>query len=190
MQAVYSRLGALLGPKGALYAYSDDVYLLANPVNMAVALSDAPIIYKKVGLRIGWGPGKTELIFPTNVDRENFLSLLPDACNPSVVTGFSACLGVPRHPLNDSEFILASLARLGERHDRLLDLIEEIATEDPFASLRLLQVCGVNRFGHIINVGPPLSFCSLLLPVMKQLLQPLPQSNKQLLPTVRRTLYL
>jgi len=62
---------------------------------------------------------------------------------------------VPRHPLNDLEFISNSLARLGERHDRLLDLIEDVATEDPFASLRLLQVCGVNRFGHIISVVPP-----------------------------------
>ena len=53
MQPVYSRLGALLGPDGALYAYFDDVYLIAQPANMAVALSGAPTIYKKVGLRIG-----------------------------------------------------------------------------------------------------------------------------------------
>jgi hypothetical protein len=73
IQPFYSRLGALLGPEGALYAYSDNVYLLAGPVNMAVALSWAPAIYKKVGLRIGWGPGKTELFLPTNVDCETFL---------------------------------------------------------------------------------------------------------------------
>ena len=53
MQPVYSRLGALLSPDGALYAYSDDVYLIANPANMAVALSSAPSMYKEVGLRIG-----------------------------------------------------------------------------------------------------------------------------------------
>jgi hypothetical protein len=53
MQPIYSKLGALLGPNGALYAYSDDVYLLANPINMFVALIAAPSIYKKVGLRIG-----------------------------------------------------------------------------------------------------------------------------------------
>ncbi len=105
MQPVYSRLGALLGPEGALYAYSDDVYLLADPINMAVALSAALGIYKKVGLRIGWGPGKTELILPTDVHCKTFLSLLPEGCNPSVVSGFSACLGVPRHPMNDPEFI-------------------------------------------------------------------------------------
>jgi hypothetical protein len=53
MQPVYSRLGVILGPEGALYAYSDDAYLLVDPVNMVVALSAAPAIYKKVGLRIG-----------------------------------------------------------------------------------------------------------------------------------------
>ena len=37
----------------------------------------------------------------------------------------------------------------------LVDLFEEISIEDPFASLRLLQVCGVNRFGHIISAVPP-----------------------------------
>ena len=157
---VYSRLGALLGPDGALYAYSDDVYMLADPGNMAVALSTAPAIYKKVGLRIGWGPGKTELTLPPTVAPETFLYLLPEGCYPSVVLGFSACLGVPRHPLNDPDFISTSLGHLGERHDRLLDLIEEIASEDPFAGLRLLQVCGVNRFGRIISVVPP----SLVLP--------------------------
>ena len=155
MQPVYTRLGALLGPDGAIYAYSDDVYLVADPTSMAVALSAAPAIYKKTGLRIGWGTRKTELILPPDVDSQSFLSLLPQTCLPSIVTGFSACLGVPRHPSNDPEFISNSLALLGVRHDRLLDLIEDIATEDPFAGLRLLQVCGVNRFGHIISVVPP-----------------------------------
>ena len=37
----------------------------------------------------------------------------------------------------------------------LLDLVEFVANEDPFASLRLLQVCGVQCFGHIINAVPP-----------------------------------
>ena len=155
MQPVYSRLGALLGHGGALYAYSDDVYLLANPADMAVALSAAPAIYKIVGLCIGWGPGKTELILPSEIDSRSFLSLLAKACIPSVVPSFSACLGVPRNPLKDPEFISNSLALLGGRHDRLLALMEEVAIKDPFASLRLLQVCGENRFGHIISAVPP-----------------------------------
>ncbi len=53
MQPLYARIGALLGPEGALYVYSDDVYLLVDPACMAVAMSAAPTIYKKVGLRIG-----------------------------------------------------------------------------------------------------------------------------------------
>jgi hypothetical protein len=156
MQPVYSRIGALLGPDGALYANSDDAYLVANPASMPVALSAAPTIYKKVGLRIGWGLGKTELIMLPDVDSQSFLLLLPQACLPSVVTRFSAYLGVPRHPSNDLEFISNSLALLGVRHDRLLDLIEHVAIKNPLASLRLLQVCGVNRIGHIISAVPPL----------------------------------
>ena len=30
-----------------------------------------------------------------------------------------------------------------------------MSEEDPFATLRLLQVCGVNKFGHILSVVPP-----------------------------------
>ncbi len=57
---------------------------------------------------------------------------------PHIVTCFSACLGVPRHPANDPEFIVASLESLGVRHDRLLDLVDVVANENPFAALRLL----------------------------------------------------
>ncbi len=53
MCPVYARLEGLLGPGKALYAYSDDVYLLADHVCMATTLVAAPAIYKKVGLRVG-----------------------------------------------------------------------------------------------------------------------------------------
>jgi hypothetical protein len=53
MKLVYDKLGALLGPDGALHAYSDDVYLVSDPANMFIALAIAPTIYKKVGPRIG-----------------------------------------------------------------------------------------------------------------------------------------
>jgi hypothetical protein len=33
--------------------------------------------------------------------------------------------------------------------------VESVADEEPFAALRLLQVCGVERFGHIISEVPP-----------------------------------
>ncbi len=61
---VYERLSALLVLDGALYAYSDDVYIVYDSANMSIVLAAALAIYKKVGLRIGWGPGKTELILP------------------------------------------------------------------------------------------------------------------------------
>jgi hypothetical protein len=113
MAPVYARLGSLLGPEGALYAYFDDVYLLADPAHMAIALAAAPSLYKKVGLRIGWGPGKTELILPSGTDNASFLTTLGPECHPSLVTGFTYCLGVPRHPSNYPEFISPALQHLG-----------------------------------------------------------------------------
>jgi hypothetical protein len=64
MRPVYARLATLLGLDGELYAFSDDVYLLSDPNNMSMALAAAPALYKKVGLRIGGGPSKTEFILP------------------------------------------------------------------------------------------------------------------------------
>ena len=61
---VYERLGAILGPDGTLHAYSDDVYILSDTDNMAAALAAAPSLYRKVGLRIGWGPCVTAIVTP------------------------------------------------------------------------------------------------------------------------------
>ncbi len=36
-----------------------------------------------------------------------------------------------------------------------MDLVSGVSDEDPFAALRLLQICGVNRFGHVLSVVPP-----------------------------------
>jgi hypothetical protein len=33
--------------------------------------------------------------------------------------------------------------------------VEEVSEEDPFAALRLIEVCGVNRFGHVLIAVPP-----------------------------------
>jgi len=70
---ICERLGALLGPNDAMFAYSDDVYLDSDPANMSIALAAAPAIYMKMGLRIGGRPGKTELILPLDWDPETFL---------------------------------------------------------------------------------------------------------------------
>ena len=71
------------------------------------------------------------------------------------MTDFRACLGVTRHASNDPESSVAALEDLGTRHDRLLDLVEEVAEEDQFAALGLYQLCGVQRFGHVIGYVPP-----------------------------------
>jgi len=64
MRPVYARLRDAVGEEGVLYTYCDDFYLLALAEHMATALHEAPEIFGKVGLRIGYGPGKTELILP------------------------------------------------------------------------------------------------------------------------------
>jgi len=154
---VYARQGALLGPDGALYAYFDDVYLVSDPVNMSLALIATLEIYRKVGLRIGWGPCKTKLMLPLGCDPASLLLQL-DSLNgglPHIVSCFTASLEVPRYPSNDSEFISAPLESMGLSHDRLLDMAEAVAGEDPFAALRLLQVCEVRRLGDIISAVPP-----------------------------------
>ena len=42
-----------------------------------------------------------------------------------------------------------------KRHDNLLELITHISEEDPLLALRLLQVRGVNKFGHILSIVTP-----------------------------------
>jgi hypothetical protein len=99
MKPVYARLGALLGPDGALYAYSDHVYLVSNPINMSIALVATLDIFKKVGLRICWVPSKTKLILSLGFDPKSFLMRLDTLADglPHIITGFNACLGVPRY---------------------------------------------------------------------------------------------
>jgi len=105
-----------------------------------------------------WGSGKTELILSPRCDLATFHLRLHtfEEGLPHIVTGLSDCLGVPRYPANDPHIIDASLESLGVRHDRLLDLAEVVAYEDPFVVLRLLEVCGIQRFGQIISTVPPL----------------------------------
>ena len=69
--------------------------------------------------------------------------------------GFKAYLRVPRHPANDGDLILEALRQFAIHHDNLLELAGDVSEEDPFAALRLLKICGVNRFGHILSAVPP-----------------------------------
>ena len=99
-----------MGEEGALFTYRNDSCLLAESVKLAEVMDQAPTIYGKVGLRIGLGPGKTELALPQDYERRNFPYPLDihGIATPHVVQGFSSCLGVPRHSSNDSDFIITS----------------------------------------------------------------------------------
>jgi hypothetical protein len=98
MAPIYARLRAAVGEEGVLYTYCDESYILAPVEKMAEVLHHAPGIFGKVGLSIGYGPGKTELILPKDCPREAFPYPLddPQVPAPHVVDGFKTCLGVPR----------------------------------------------------------------------------------------------
>ena len=68
MAPIYKQIKEGLGPEGMLVAFSDDVYLHGPPLNVAAMISAAPTLYKKVWLRIWWGPAKSELALPPDVD--------------------------------------------------------------------------------------------------------------------------
>jgi len=95
---------------------------------MSIALAAALAIYMKVGLRIGWGPGKTKLILPPQCDPDAFMQQLDSSGEglPHIVPGFNTCLSAPRHANNDPKSITTTLESLGIRHDRLLDFVEDV----------------------------------------------------------------
>ena len=127
---------------------------------MATSLQQAPGIFAKVGIRLGYGPGKTQLVLPKGCSRQDFPFPLddPEVAAPQVVAGFKSCLRFPRHFDNDPEFLREALHAMGSSYNMLLDLTEEVADEDPFAALRLLQTCCIYIFGHVLGaVLPPLA---------------------------------
>jgi hypothetical protein len=67
---------------------------------------------------------------------------------PHIVPGFNASLGVSRHVTNAPEFIAALLDNLGTRHDRLLDLVEAVADDDPFVALCLPSMWSSTLWAH------------------------------------------
>ena len=83
MEPVYARLKAVVGDEDVLYIYYDDSYLMDLVEQMATVLHHAPGIFNKVGLRIGYGPGKKELILPKGCSRQDFPFPLDD---PHVAT--------------------------------------------------------------------------------------------------------
>ena len=53
---------------------------------------------------------------------------------------------------------MAVLSPIAHRHESILELVADVSDEDPLASLRLLHVCGINRFGCILSAAPQESF--------------------------------
>jgi hypothetical protein len=159
MALIYVAFKAELGPEGMLVAFSDDMYFHGPPPYVASAISAAPALYKKVGglIRIGWGLIQFELALSVDVDPDTLD--LPRGENgrilPHLVRGLEACLGIPRHMGMCMDFISGAMKKPVARHDRLLQLVMDIAEEAPLTALRLLHVRGVNWFGHVIYVVPP-----------------------------------
>ena len=103
-----------VGGQGALYPYCDDSYLVEEPDKIHEIFAQAPFIFTKVGLNIGYSLGKIELIPPRGYDKREFPYPLDDldVLAPQAVVGFSACLGVPRHHNNNQDFINDALHSL------------------------------------------------------------------------------
>jgi hypothetical protein len=143
MAPIYLALMEKLGPEGMLVAYSDDWYLHGPPVNVAATINAAPPLYRKVALRIGWRPAKSELVLPPDVDPETLQLPRGDDGRilPHLVEGLEACLGTPRHRRMCVDFITQAMRKAAARHDRLLLLVRDIAEDAPLTALRLLQVC-------------------------------------------------
>ena len=83
-----------MGEEGALFTQCDNSYLLAEPDKTAKVLKQAPVIFGRMGLRIGFNLGKTELMSPKSYDMSNFPNQLDNLgiAAPHVVQGFSSIL--------------------------------------------------------------------------------------------------
>ena len=109
-------------------------------MNVAAPISAATPLYMKVRLCIRWGPAKSELVLPPDVDPETLQLPRGDDGRilPHRVEGLEACLGIPRHRRMCVDFISKAMRKPAARHDRLLLLVRDIAEDAPLTSLRLL----------------------------------------------------
>ncbi len=107
IRPVYDALLSQLGSHDFLFSFADDVYMGGVPTSVARVLTQASTLYAMVGLQLGWGPKKPELVPPPSCDPDELLLARDTDGRPlrDVVQGFKACLGVPRHPTSDGDFI-------------------------------------------------------------------------------------
>eukprot|EP00873_Tetraselmis_striata_P041685 jgi/Tetstr1/461949/TSEL_007027.t1 len=99
-----------------------------------------------------------------SLDAAAFSRATDPAVLPHLVTGFRRCLGVPRHRKLDPTFVRDALRRPAARQDANLLMARDIADAGHIhASMRLVQVCGVKRFAHLLRGLPPESLAEYML---------------------------
>ena len=157
---VIRRLRTIAGTEAVALAYVDDINVALEPQQLPaldVALDDT---LGTVGLEPVRDRGKS-FVVPHRLTPSPDLPLDQGTTGrlpPTTIEqrpGLKRCLGCPRHPTNDADYIASHLQDAAIRHDRLLDVITQLAHSHPHAALRILQVAGIRRFQHLMRVLPP-----------------------------------
>ena len=170
---VLRRLRSIAGPEAIALSYVDDMTVALPPERLPAVDAALDPVLGAIGLDPVRDRGKSFVVphrrvAPLPVDSEDSTD---SACRdpgplPSTSIeqrpGFKKCLGCPRHPSNDSAYILEHLEDVETKHDRLLAHLRGMARAEPHAALRILQVVGVRRFQHLMRTLPP-TVCDLFL---------------------------
>jgi hypothetical protein len=141
-----------------MLAYFDDVYLPGPPVNVTAAITAAPPLYKKV---LGYVLVGVRLCLNLYNRRTSTLRRSHYRVGKMALCCVILSMGLKRALASLDTVTCASTLSPGPcgspaaRHDRLLRLARDIAEDAPLTAPRLLQVRGVNRFGHVISTTPP-----------------------------------
>ena len=159
--SVYEELATLGGPPGdqaAIFAIADDATCVLSPDYVPALAAGLEQAFGRVGLRVGYGPGKTSVFLqrPLQPSLQAELDALPSGHRPGVVYHLDRLLGRPFRPSRDATPLTSSLTQMAAKHDALLSLIDTMGNVGAtHAALRLLQVAGVRRFQHLMrNMDP------------------------------------
>ena len=170
---VLRRLRLLAGPEAIALSFVDDMAVALLPERLPAVDAALDPVLGSIGLDPVRDRGKSFAV-PHRCGTPSLADSTADSANtcsdpmplPSTTIeqrpGFKKCLGCPRHPSNDSTYILQHLKDVEARHDRLLAHLRGMARAEPHAALRILQVVGVRRFQHLMRTLPP-SVCDIFL---------------------------